>query len=54
MSIFILLTQGNATSNSCWYLPFDNAPGMAEWQGPIEMRQAKDRPHLVAVNKKVN
>jgi hypothetical protein len=40
-------------SNNCWYLPFDLGPGMAVWKGPIAMKKARQRPHLVAVNKKV-
>ncbi len=40
-------------SNNCWYLLFDLGPEMAVWKGPIAMKKLRQRPHLVAVNKKV-
>jgi hypothetical protein len=37
---------------SCWYMQTDKGPKTG-WQGPIAMRQGKEHPYLVAMNKKV-
>ena len=46
-------TASNVKSKNCWYMRTDDGPATSGWHGPIAMKQGKDNPKLVAINKKV-